>query len=99
MQLVLERRAERSTVIAIASPLIAIGLTLTTMAVLFAALGKNPVAALMIYFIAPLTDSYSLIELAVKATPLAMIAVGRRRDSRRDVHVGLVRRAHHWACR
>ncbi len=76
MQLVLERRAERSTVIAIASPLIAIALTLVTMAVLFAALGKNPVAALTVYFIEPLTDSYSLIELAVKATPLVMIAVG-----------------------
>src|SRR5713101_5071358 len=76
MQLVLERRAERSTVIAIASPLIAIALTLVTMAVLFAALGKNPVTALTVYFVEPLTDSYSLIELAVKATPLVMIAVG-----------------------
>src|SRR6516162_10113017 len=76
MQLVLERRAERSTVIAIASPLIAIGLTLTTMAVLFAALGKNPLAALGVYFLDPLTDSYSLQELVVKATPLVMIAVG-----------------------
>ena len=76
MQLVLERRAERSTVIAIASPLIAIVLTLVTMAILFAALGKNPVAALSVYFLEPLTDSYSLIELVVKATPLVMIAVG-----------------------
>jgi general nucleoside transport system permease protein len=76
MQLVLERRAERSTAIAIASPLIAIVLTLVTMAILFAALGKNPVTALMVYFIEPLTDSYSVIELVVKATPLVMIAVG-----------------------
>jgi general nucleoside transport system permease protein len=76
MQLVLERRAERSTAIAVASPLIAIALTLVTMAILFAALGKNPVTALAVYFIDPLTDSYSLVELAVKATPLVMIAVG-----------------------
>ena len=41
MQLVLERRAERSTVIAIASPLIAIALTLVTMSILFAILGKE----------------------------------------------------------
>ena len=34
MQLVLERRAERSALIAVASPLIAIVLTLVTMAVL-----------------------------------------------------------------
>ena len=76
MQLVLERRAERSAVAALASPLIAIVLTLVTMAILFAALGKNPVTALTVYFIDPLTDSYSLVELAVKATPLVMIAVG-----------------------
>ncbi len=76
MQLVLEKRAERSTFIAVASPLIAIVLTLVTMAVLFAILGKNPITALVVYFIDPLTDSYSLQEIAVKATPLVMIAVG-----------------------
>ncbi len=76
MQLVLERRAERSTAIAIASPLIAIALTLVTMTVLFLILGKNPVYALYVYFIEPLTDSYTLMELVVKATPLVMIAVG-----------------------
>ena len=76
MRLVLERRAERSTVIAITSPLIAIGLTLVTMTVLFALLGKNPFAALWVYFIDPLTDSYSLQEIAVKASPLVIIAIG-----------------------
>jgi len=76
MQLALERRAERSAVIAITSPLIAIALTLVTMAVLFAILGKNPISALDVYFIEPLTDAYSLEEIAVKATPLVMIAVG-----------------------
>src|SRR5258707_8664462 len=76
MQLVLERRAERSTAIGIASPVIAIVLTLATMAILFAGLGKNPITALAVYFVEPLTDSYSLVELAVKATPLVMIAVG-----------------------
>ncbi len=76
MQLVLERRAERSAAIAVASPLIAIALTLVTMAVLFAILGKNPITALDVYFIEPLTDPYSLGEIAVKATPLVMIAVG-----------------------
>ena len=39
MQLALERRTERAAMIAIASPLIAIALTLITMAVLFAILG------------------------------------------------------------
>src|SRR5215467_4106058 len=74
MRLVLERRAERSTAIAIASPLIAIALTVVTM--MFALLGKNPLTALWVYFLDPLTDAYSLQEIAVKATPLVMIAVG-----------------------
>jgi ABC-type uncharacterized transport system permease subunit len=76
MQLVLEKRAERSNTIALISPLIAIGLTLVTMSILFAILGKNPISALGVYFIDPLTDSYSLQEIAVKATPLVMIAIG-----------------------
>ena len=76
MQLVLERRAERSAVVAVASPLIAIALTLVTVAVLFAIIGKNPLEALYVYFVEPLTDSFTLQEIAVKATPLVMIAVG-----------------------
>src|SRR6201987_3070514 len=76
MQLVLEKRAERSTTIALVSPLIAILLTIVTVSVLFAILGKNPISALIVYFIDPLTDSYSLQEIAVKTTPLVMIAVG-----------------------
>jgi simple sugar transport system permease protein len=76
VQLVLERRAERSTRIAILSPLLAIALTLVTMAILFAILGKNPIAALNVYFVEPLTDPFTLQEIAVKATPLVMIAIG-----------------------
>jgi simple sugar transport system permease protein len=76
MQLVLERRPEGSAVIAVASPLIAIALTLVTFAILFAIMGKNPLTALWVYFIEPLTDSFTLQEIAVKATPLVMIAVG-----------------------
>jgi simple sugar transport system permease protein len=76
MQLVLEKRTEQSRTIALVSPLIAIGLTIATMVILFAILGKNPALALWVYFIDPLTDSYSLQEIAVKATPLIMIAIG-----------------------
>ena len=76
MQLVLERRAERSAAIAIASPLFAIALTLVTMAVLFALLDKNPITALDVYFLEPLTDPHDLGEILVKATPLVMIGVG-----------------------
>ena len=76
MQLVLERRAERSRVMALASPLIAVALTLATGAVLFALLGKPPIEALKIYFFDPLRDPWALQEIAVKATPLVLIAVG-----------------------
>ncbi|WP_028137747.1 ABC transporter permease [Bradyrhizobium japonicum] len=76
MQLVLEKRAERSGTIALVSPLIAVGLTIVTMVILLAILGKNPLLALHAYFIAPLTDGYSLQEIAVKAAPLVMIAIG-----------------------
>jgi general nucleoside transport system permease protein len=76
MPLALERRTERAAGIAVASPLIAVALTLITMAILFAILGKNPIEALGVYFIDPLTDSYSLQEIAVKATPLVMIGIG-----------------------
>jgi ABC-type uncharacterized transport system permease subunit len=76
MRLALERRAERSIAMALASPLIAVVLTLATGAALFALLGKPPIAALKIYFFEPLTDPWALQEIAVKATPLVLIAVG-----------------------
>ena len=59
MQLVLEKRAERSALIAVTSPLIAIGLTLVTMAILFAILGQNPIAAPDCQFIPPPTDPHT----------------------------------------
>src|SRR6266550_648496 len=76
MRLALERRPERSRLMALASPVIAIVLTLATGAALFALLGKPPVEALKIYFLDPLMDSWALQEIAVKATPLVLIAVG-----------------------
>ena len=74
MQLVLERRAERSALIAIASPLIAVALTLVTVAVLFEVMGKSPITALSVYFLGPLTDAFSLQEIAVKANVAAFRA-------------------------
>jgi general nucleoside transport system permease protein len=76
MQIALERRPERSNTLAVLSPLLAVVLTLVTGACLFALLGKNPVTALTVYFLDPLTDAYSLQEIVVKATPLVLIAVG-----------------------
>jgi simple sugar transport system permease protein len=76
VRLALERRAERSRAMALLSPLIAIVLTLVTGAILFALLGKPPLTGLKVYFLEPLTDPWALQEIAVKATPLVLIAVG-----------------------
>src|SRR5205807_1371427 len=62
--------------LALLSPLLAIALTLATGAALFWLLGKPPLEALKIYFLDPLTDSWALQEIAVKATPLVLIGVG-----------------------
>lgn len=83
--LVLEKRLEQSTAVAVVSPLIAIGLTVVTMAGVFALLGKDPVAALYVYFVEPLTNSYSLQEIALKASPLVMIGCGLALCYRADV--------------
>src|SRR6476619_185373 len=76
MRLALERRPGRPRLMALDSPVIAILLTLATGAALFWLLGKPPVAALKIYFLDPLRDPWALQEIAVKATPLVLIAVG-----------------------
>jgi general nucleoside transport system permease protein len=74
--LVLERRAEPSLAMTFLSPLIAVALMLATSALLFLWLGKDPLQALYVYFVEPLTQAWSLQELAVKAAPLVLIAIG-----------------------
>jgi simple sugar transport system permease protein len=76
MRLVLEKRATASRPMMVLSPLIAVTLTLLVSAALFLALGKDPLRALYVYFIEPLTQAWSLQELAVKAAPLVLIAIG-----------------------
>ena len=76
MRLVLEKRAEHSARMAVLSPIIAIVLTLVTGGIIFALRGLNPFSALYIYFVEPLTTSWSIEQLIVKATPLALIGAG-----------------------
>ncbi|GGE80183.1 ABC transporter permease [Stappia taiwanensis] len=76
MRLELEKRAEHSRTMAVLSPLLALVLTLISGAIMFALLGQDPVRALYTFFIEPLTASWSLQELVVKAAPLILIAVG-----------------------
>lgn len=76
MRFVLEKRAERSSAMALMSPLIAIVLTLITGGIIFALRGLNPFEALYVYFVEPLTSSWSIEQLIIKATPLALIGAG-----------------------
>jgi len=76
MKLVLEKRSETPFALTIASPLLAVALTLVSAVMIFLAMGLDPVQALDAYFLNPLSDSYGLQEVAVKATPLVLIAVG-----------------------
>ncbi len=72
----LEPRAAPSRLFSLASPVIAIALTLLASAALMAAMGRDPLAALSVYFISPFQDGYSRAELVVKAIPLALIGAG-----------------------
>ena len=76
MKLILEKRAHRSAKMALLSPLLAIALTLLCGGIIFALLGLNPLRALYIYFVEPLTSWWSIQELAIKAAPLVLIGVG-----------------------
>jgi simple sugar transport system permease protein len=70
------KRPEASKVMAYASPLLAVALTLITGFIIFSVMGVPPLKALYIYFIDPLTSEWSLEKLAIKAAPLIMIATG-----------------------
>jgi ABC-type uncharacterized transport system permease subunit len=72
----LEPRPRPSRVMAYTSPLIALALTVVLGTLLFIVLGKDPVAGLRMFFYEPVHNLYSLSELALKATPLILCAVG-----------------------
>ncbi|WP_105440368.1 ABC transporter permease [Neorhizobium sp. T25_13] len=76
MRIELQKRARVSTLFSVLSPLLALALTLLFGAIMFWLLGKNPVSALYSFFIEPLLEVWSLHELAIKAAPLILIAVG-----------------------
>jgi ABC-type uncharacterized transport system permease subunit len=72
----LEARPEPSSFWRIASPLLALVLTVILGVLLFLALGKDPVKGLQVFFWEPIRSGYALGELVVKATPLLLIALG-----------------------
>lgn len=69
-------RPLRSGATAVAAPLAALGITVVVGALLFSAMGKAPGTALAMFLVEPLRGARGLSELCVKATPLALIALG-----------------------
>ncbi|ANB35867.1 simple sugar transport system permease protein [Rhodovulum sulfidophilum] len=76
----LEKRPSPSRVWTVATPVLAVALTMVAGGILFAMLGKDPVAAIRTIFWDPLFNaqfaSYSRPQLLVKAGPLILIATG-----------------------
>jgi simple sugar transport system permease protein len=72
----LEARPEASRFWSIASPLLALVITVVIGALMFVALGKDPVRGLQVFFWEPISSGYRIGELTVKATPLLIIALG-----------------------
>ena len=72
----IEERNQPSTLVNILVPIIAVFLTLITGAFIFYIMGFDPVFALYTFFISPISNSYGVSELFLKASPLALIAIG-----------------------
>jgi len=72
----LEARPQASKFMSIASPLLALAITVVIGVILFIALGKDPVRGLQVFFWEPVKSGYAIGELAMKATPLLLIALG-----------------------
>ncbi|MEP0323173.1 ABC transporter permease [Bauldia litoralis] len=76
MRIELIRRPERSSAMSLLSPIIAIALTVITGFFIFLAIGVDPLEALYIYFIEPLTAWWTVEEILIKAAPIILIAIG-----------------------
>lgn len=76
MFLRLEARSMPSQKMTYLSPVIAVVLTILSGMIIFATMGKSPIEGTYVFFIEPVTSLYGLGELAIKATPLILIALG-----------------------
>lgn len=72
----LEQRPQPSRIWTYAAPVLALALTVGIGVLLFMLLGKDPVKGLQAFFWEPIKSAYALGELAMKATPLLLIALG-----------------------
>ena len=75
----LEKRAQPSRTLALATPVIAVVITMIAGGLLFATLGKNPIEAISTIFWEPLFGEFAFYyrpQLLVKGGPLILIAIG-----------------------
>ena len=76
MRLEFEARRRASALMVFASPVLAVLLTLVCVVGILFATGRPILESLHALFVAPISDSYGLSELFVKATPLVLCGVG-----------------------
>ena len=72
----LEPRPQPSVAMVYLSPLIAIGATALLALIMFAAVGHDPIQALVTFITVPFADPYSIGEIFIKAAPLVLIGIG-----------------------
>ena len=72
----LEQRPTPSRWLSVASPFIALAVTVLIGTVMFSLLGKSPADGLRMFFWEPIKSAYAWSELSIKATPLILIALG-----------------------
>ena len=76
MRMKLEARGQQSRLMSYLSPVLAAGLTLMCGAWLFWLLDKPPLEALHTFLIMPVSDTYLITELLIKAGPIVLCAIG-----------------------
>lgn len=71
-----QARIESSKLMMWLSPIIAIALTMIVSSIVFISLNVSPIKAFEVFVLMPVSDSYNLGELMVKASPLMLCAIG-----------------------
>ena len=76
MRIDLSPRTNRSPLMDGLAPILAFVVAVAIGGIVVAAMGRSPAAAFVTYFVAPLSEVWSLQEVALKTAPLALIAIG-----------------------
>ena len=85
MRLKLEKRAQPSRLMVVVAPVASVLLTMLIGVIVFDAIGLDGQRAVLDIFVTPLFASYKWQDLAVKAAPLVIIALGLSIGNRANV--------------